>query len=136
MFVFPWFISLACLSAECLCFPGSHMEIKITQWFIVTKIKINPQAVAWRIVDEELIFLLEIESLLSVFVSSCFLYSALGSTVEGLSASEQCVAHGQMPQSLWSHFFAIVFTTSFYFREQRLNDVSSLKPSGHLSIPP
>lgn len=129
MFVFCCFIWLACLSAECLCFSGSHMEIKITLWFTVTRIKINPQAVAWRIVDEELIFLLEIESLLSLFASSSILYSALGSTVEGLSASEQCVAHGQMPQSLWSHFFVIVFTTSFYFREQRLNDVSSSQPS-------
>lgn len=136
MFVFRWFIWLACLSAECLCFSGSHMEIKITLWFTVSRIKINPQAVAWRIVKEELIFLSEIESLFPLFVSSSLLYSALDSTVEGLSASEQGVAHSQMPQSLRSHFFVIVFTTSFYFREQRLNDVSSSQPSGPLSVSP
>lgn len=86
--------------------------------------------------DDELIFLLEIESLLPLFVSSCFFNPALGSTVEALPAPEQCVAHSQMPQWLWSHFFVIVFTTSFYFREQRLNDVSSSQPSGHLSVSP
>ena len=85
---------------------------------------------------EELIFLLEIQSVLPLFVSSCFLYSALDNIVEGLSASEQSIAHTQMPQSLWSPFFVIVFTTSFYFREQRLNDISSSRPSGPLSVSP
>lgn len=129
-------IRLACLSGERVCSSGLDTEIKITLWFTVSRIKINPQAVSWGIVDKELIFLWETESLLLLFVSSCFLYSALGSTTEGLSASEQCAAHSQMPQSLRSHFFVIVFTTSFYFREQRLNDVSSSQPSGHLSVSP
>lgn len=120
-FGFPAWVENVCVS---VCSSGWEMEIKIILWFTVSRIKINPQAVAWGIVVEELIFLFEIQSVLPLFVSSCFLYS-LDNIVDGLSTSEQNTAHTQMPQSLWSPFFVIVFTTSFYFREQRRNDISS-----------